>query len=292
MAGVISRIPPELAHHPAVSPIHITLDVAEQSIQKKMVVYDKDGQQHFDALSAFQKSMRGSDPDAALYWLAKMLHAGEDPRIIARRLCVSASEDVGMANSMALVVATAAWQAVERIGLPEGKHQLAHATVYVATSPKSSSTSVAIESALNDVTSNRTQPMPHHLRDKHSPGIHKAGQGFNYKHPKNHPGHFVAQDYLGVDKIFYNPTEQGAEKQVKELVENWRKEFQAVRRQATEPAATTNIPPGTCSACHHARPFDGSLMCFNGNVMATNPNPEKFLAVKPDHRCDYFEPAT
>ena len=260
--------------------IRITLSVAEESIQKKMVVYDKKGQQHYDALSAYQKAMRGSDPDAALYWLAKMIHAGEDPSVIARRLCVSASEDVGMANSMALVVANAAWQAVERIGLPEGKHQLAHATVFVATSPKSSSTSVAIAAALDDVEKNRTHPMPDHLRDKHSPGVAKLGQGFNYKHPKDYPGHFVAQDYFGADTIFYKPTENGEEKQIKLLVENWRKQFQEVRRQ-----------PGTCSTCHHGQPFNGSLMCVNGTVLAKNPNPGTVYTVKPDHRCDSFEPA-
>ena len=272
--------------------IRITLPVAEESIQKKMVVYDKKGQQHYDALSAYQKAMRGSDSDAALYWLAKMIHAGEDPSVIARRLCVSASEDVGMANSMALVVANAAWQAVERIGLPEGKHQLAHATVYVATSPKSSSTSVAIEAALGDVAEERTLPMPEHLRDKHSPGVLKAGQKSSYQHTHGKPGNFVAQDYLGADKIFYNPTENGEEKQIKLLVDNWRKQFQEVRRQASEPVAVKkNLPTGTCSVCYHGQPFNGSFMCVNGTVLAKNPNPGTVYTVKPDHRCDSFEPA-
>ena len=260
--------------------IHITLAVAEKSIQKKMVVYDKQG--HFDALSAYQKAMRGSDPDAALYWLAKMIHAGEDPNIIARRLCVSASEDVGMANSMAMLVAFAAWEAVERIGLPEAKHNLAHATVYVATSPKSSSTSVAIAAALKDVNSKRTQPMPDHLHDKHSPG---TGKNFHYKHPKDFPGNFVAQDYLGADTIFYHPTDHGEEKQIKPLVENWRKQFQEVRRQASKPIVIRKpVTLGKCSDCHYAIPaYAEDFECSSKNNSLVNKR------VKPDFSCERFE---
>jgi putative ATPase len=259
--------------------IRITLTVAEQSIQKKALLYRDDDQ--YQVISAYQKAMRGSDPDAALYWLAKMIKAGEDPRYIARRLVICASEDVGLADSMALVVANAALQAVEAIGWPEAKLQLAHATIYVATAPKSNSATRAIEAAEHEVETGRTISVPKHLEDRHYGGVRSAGQGFDYKLPHDYPGHFVAQDYLGVDRIFYKPADEGAEKLVKERVENWRKQFQAERRQAS----------GTCSACHHSHPFEDSFMCLNGTELAKNPTPEKPLKVKPDHRCHSFEPA-
>jgi putative ATPase len=260
------------------------LAVSEERIQRKMVVYDKKGQQHFDALSAYQKAMRGSDPDAALYWLAKMIHAGEDPHIIARRLCVSASEDVGMANSMAVLVAYAAWEAVDRIGLPEAKHNLAHATVYVATSPKSSSTSVAIEAALENVNSSRTQPMPDHLHDKHSPG---TGRNFLYKHPKDFPGNFVAQDYLGADLIFYKPSEQGEEKAIKPLVEDWRRQFQQERASTKiSPPPKTSTATGPCSECRFAVPaFAVNFECNSKG------SPMKCKEVEPNHTCKSFKSA-
>jgi putative ATPase len=267
--------------------IRITLDVAEQSIQRKAIGYSKDVR--FDTLSAYQKAIRGSDPDAALYWLAKMIAAGEDPHVIARRLCVSASEDVGMANSMAMLVAFAAWEAVDRIGPKEARIHLAHATVYLATSPKSFSSPVAIDAALADLENNPTHSMPEHLRDKHSPGIRG---NFLYKHPKDYPGNFVAQDYLGADTIFYHPSDQGAEKAIQPIVENWRRQFQEVRRAGKPAAPKKNLPPGTCSTCHHGQPFNGSFMCVNETELAKNPNPGKPLIVKPDNRCDSFEPAT
>ena len=219
--------------------VQITLNVAEQSIQQKALLYRDDDQ--YQVISAYQKAMRGSDPDAALYWLAKMIKAGEQPDYIARRLVICASEDVGMADSMALVVANAALQAVESIGWPEAKLQLAHATIYVATAPKSNSATKAIEAAEKEVETGRSIPVPKHLEDRHSPGVRRAGQKFDYKLPHNYPGHFVVQDYLGMDKTFYKPTDQGAEKLVKDRVENWRKQKSG--------------PPETCSACVHSRPY-------------------------------------
>jgi len=201
--------------------IHITLSVAEQSIQKKAVVYD-DEDAHYDTISAFIKSMRGSDPDAALYWLAKMIHAGEDPRFIARRIVIHAAEDVGLADPMALVLANAAFQAAEFIGWPEAQIPLAEATIYIATAPKSNSTVMAIGAAMKDVESGRTLPVPEHLRDSHYKGAKRLGHGVGYQYAHDHPEHFVVQDYLGAEKRYYEPTDQGVEKKIKERVEKWR----------------------------------------------------------------------
>ena len=203
--------------------IKITLAVAEQSIQKKAVVYDGDGDAHYDTISAFIKSMRGSDPDAALYWLAKMVHAGEDPRLIARRIVIHAAEDVGLADPMALVLANAAFQAAEFIGWPEARIPLAEATIYIATAPKSNSTVAAIGAAMREVESGRTLEVPKHLRDTHYKGAERLGHGADYKYAHDFEGHYVPQDYLGADKKFYEPTEQGVEKKIKERLENWRK---------------------------------------------------------------------
>ncbi len=202
--------------------IHITLTVAEECIQKKAVVYDADGDQHYDTISAFIKSIRGSDPDAALYWLAKMIHAGEDPRFITRRLMISAAEDIGLADPMALVLTTSAHAAAEYVGWPEARIPLAEATVYLATAHKSNSAYVAIDAALAEVRSGRTIPVPKHLRDAHYSGAKQLGHGEDYKYAHDYDGHFVAQDYLGVDKRFYNPTEEGVEKKIKERVLRWR----------------------------------------------------------------------
>ena len=201
--------------------VHIDLAAAEQSIQKKAVVYD-DEDAHYDTISAFIKSMRGSDPDAALYWLAKMIHAGEDPRFIARRIVICAAEDVGLADPMALVLANAALQVSEFVGWPEARIPLAEATIYIATANKSNSAYLAIDAALEDVKSGRTLPVPEHLRDTHYQGAERLGHGKGYEYAHDHPGHFVAQDYLGADKIYYEPTEQGVEKKIKERVEKWR----------------------------------------------------------------------
>ena len=211
--------------------IHIDLAAAEQSIQKKAVVYD-DEDAHYDTISAFIKSMRGSDPDAALYWLAKMIHAGEDPRFIARRIVICAAEDVGLADPMALVLAHAALQVSEFVGWPEARIPLAEATVYVATANKSNSAYLAIDAALEDVKSGRTLPVPEHLRDTHYQGAERLGHGKGYKYAHDHPGHFVAQDYLGADKIYYEPTEQGVEKKIKERVEKWRVELAEARKKS------------------------------------------------------------
>jgi len=202
--------------------IRIDLATAEQSIQRKAVVYDADEDGHYDTISAFIKSLRGSDPDAALYWLAKMIHAGEDPRFITRRLLVCAAEDVGLADPMALVLATAAHQAAEWVGWPEARIPIAEATIYIATAHKSNSAYRAIEAALADVRQGRTLPVPKHLRDTHYAGAERLGHGKEYQYPHDHPGHFVAQDYLGEEKHFYEPTDQGVEKKLKERLEQWR----------------------------------------------------------------------
>ena len=209
--------------------IRITLTVAEQSIQKKAVVYD-DEDAHYDTISAFIKSMRGSDPDATLYWLAKMIHAGEDPRFIARRIVIHAAEDVGLADPMALVLANAAFRAAEFIGWPEARIPLAEAAIYIATANKSNSTVMAIDAALKDVKSGRTLAVPEHLRDASYKGAKLLGHGQGYDYAHDHPGHFVAQDYLGAEKRYYEPTEQGVEKKIKERVEKWRAQFAQLKR--------------------------------------------------------------
>jgi putative ATPase len=209
--------------------VHIDLAAAEQSIQKKAVVYDGDGDAHYDTISAFIKSMRGSDPDAALYWLAKMIHAGEDPRFIARRIVICAAEDVGLADPMALLLANAALSASEFVGWPEARIPLAEATIYIATANKSNSAYKAIDAALEDVKSGRTLAVPEHLRDTHYKGAERLGHGKGYEYAHDHPEHFVAQDYLGTDKIYYEPTEQGVEKKIKERVEKRRAEFSKLR---------------------------------------------------------------
>ena len=212
--------------------IHIDLAAAEQSIQKKAVVYDRDGDGHYDTISAFIKSIRGSDPDAALYWLAKMIHAGEDPRFITRRLVISAAEDVGLADPMALVLANAAHQAAEFIGWPEARIPIAEAAIYLATAHKSNSAYSAIDAALEDVRSGRTLPVPAHLRDASYQGAKRLRHGEGYEYAHAHPGHFVAQDYLGADKRYYEPTEQGTEKKIKERLDQWRAQFAELRKQS------------------------------------------------------------
>jgi putative ATPase len=211
--------------------IRITLAVAEQSIQKKAVVYDGDGDAHYDTISAFIKSMRGSDADAALYWLAKMIHAGEDPRFIARRMVICAAEDVGLADPMALVLANAALAVAEFVGWPEARIPLAEATIYLATANKSNSAYLAIDAALADVRSGRTMAVPEHLRDAHYPGAKRLGHGAGYEYAHDAKDHFVAQDYLGADKVYYEPTEQGVEKKIKERVEKWRAQFADKRKR-------------------------------------------------------------
>lgn len=206
--------------------IRFTREVAEESIQKKAVVYDADEDQHYDTISAFIKSMRGSDPDAAIYWLAKMLYAGEDIRFIARRIVICASEDVGMADSNALTVAVAAQQAVEFIGLPEARIPLAHAAVYVATAPKSNRAYMAIDKAMEEVKQGVTLAVPKHLRDANHKKAAKALGHEGYKYAHNYEGGFVPQAYLPEGRIYYEPTENGLEKRIKERLEYWRAQFE------------------------------------------------------------------
>lgn len=202
--------------------VHITLAVAEQSIQKKAIVYDGDGDAHYDTISAFIKSMRGSDPDATLYWLAKMIHAGEDPRFITRRMLIAAAEDVGLADPMALVLTAAAHQAAEFVGWPEARIPIAEAAIYIATANKSNTSIIAIDAALADVRAGRTLSVPQHLRDAHYKGAARLGHGEGYQYSHDAPEHFAPQDYLGAFKRYYEPTDQGVEKKIKERVDRWR----------------------------------------------------------------------
>jgi len=203
--------------------IRISLDIAQESIQKRAVLYDKGDDAHYDTISAFIKSVRGSDPDAALYWLAKMLYAGEDPRFILRRLIVLAGEDIGMADPMGLVVANAAAQAYEYIGLPEGIFPITEATIYLATAPKSNS-AFAYHAALQEIGENGAGPVPIHLMDG-SRDAKGLGHGQGYDYPHNHEDHWTPQQYLPeslLGKTFYDPSDQGYEAQVQEKVRRWR----------------------------------------------------------------------
>ena len=198
--------------------IHITLDVASECIQKRVVQYDKDGDSHYDTISAFIKSMRGSDPDAAAYYLAKMLYAGEDIKFIARRIMICASEDVGNADPHAIMVAVSAAQAVERVGMPEAQIILSQAATYVACAPKSNAACVAIDRAMETVRTVKTAPVPPHLRDSHYRGAEKLGRGTGYLYAHDFPDHYVKQQYLPdslTDAKFYEPTENGYEKEIK-----------------------------------------------------------------------------
>lgn len=199
--------------------IHIDLDVAQECIQKRVVRYDKTGDNHYDTISAFIKSMRGSDPDAAVYYLARMLYAGEDLMFIARRIMICAAEDVGNADPQALVVAVAAAQAAERIGLPEAQIILAEAVTYVASAPKSNAACLAVFEALQAVKDQKTMPVPVHLQDAHYKGAAKLGHGQGYLYAHDYPNHYVKQQYLpdGMEGTeFYRPTENGYEKKIKE----------------------------------------------------------------------------
>jgi len=203
--------------------IHITLDVAQESIQRRAILYDKDGDVHYDTISAFIKSVRGSDPDAALYWLAKMLYAGEDPRFILRRLVILAGEDIGLADPMGLVVASAAAQAFEFVGLPEGVYPIVEATLYLATAPKSNSAGSYFR-ALKQVEDEGQVQVPQHLQDASRDG-RAFGHGQGYLYPHEFEGHWTPQNYLP-DAIkgmsFYKPSNQGYEAQVAERLARWR----------------------------------------------------------------------
>jgi len=205
--------------------IHYTLKIAEESVQKKAVVYDKGEDSHYDTISAFIKSMRGSDPDAALYWLAKMLYAGEDPRFIARRIVICAAEDVGNADPQALIVANAALQISEFVGMPEARIPLAQATVYIASAPKSNACYMGIEKAIADVEKGRTLEVPMHLKDSHYPSAERLGHGEGYKYAHSYKDHFVKQDYIPKKRVYYEPADIGYEKKIKEYLEKLKKKI-------------------------------------------------------------------
>lgn len=219
--GVITTEPSEDGR------VHITMEVAMECIQKRAVRYDKDGDNHYDTISAFIKSMRGSDVDAAIYYLAKMLYAGEDIKFISRRIMICASEDVGNADPMALVVATSAAQAIERIGMPEAQIILSQAVAYVAGAPKSNASNNAIFAAMNAVKQEKTGAIPAYLMDAHYKGAAKLGHGLDYKYPHDYPNHYCNQEYLPEGlrgSTFYEFNEQGYEKVIKERMEKIRSE--------------------------------------------------------------------
>jgi len=194
--------------------VRIDLEVAEASIQRKALVYDGTGDEHYDVISAFIKSMRGGDPDAAVYWLARMLEAGEDPRFIARRIAILASEDIGNADPRALGVASAAAQITERVGMPECQLTLAQAAIYMATAPKSNASAKAIWAAMKDVREGRTVPVPRHLRDTHYAGAARLQEGDKYQYSHDSPTGWVDQQYLGVEQRYYEPTGRGYEEKI------------------------------------------------------------------------------
>jgi putative ATPase len=198
--------------------IDFNLKVAEESIQKKAVVYDKNEDGHYDTISAFIKSMRGSDPDAALYWLAKMLYAGEDPRFIARRIVICAAEDVGNADPQALVVANAAMQVSEFVGMPEARIPLAQAVCYIACAPKSNAAYLGIDKAMKDVEEGRTMEVPDHLKGTGYSGAKKLGHGVEYKYAHDYKDHYVDQKYIPEKRIYYEPTDAGYEKVIREYL--------------------------------------------------------------------------
>jgi len=203
----------------------VTLALIEEALQQRLLSYDKSGDNHYDIVSAFIKSMRGSDPDAALYWMMRMLEAGEDPRFIARRVVIHAAEDVGLADPMALVVATAAAHAVEHVGMPEARIPLTEAVLYIACAPKSNSVVTAIGRALKDVQQGQTLPVPMHLRDTSYPGAQRLGHGKGYRYPHDFPDHYVDQSYLpeGVKtQDYYEPSDQGHESRIKQRLRLWK----------------------------------------------------------------------
>lgn len=205
----------------------VSLKIAEQAVQKRVLSYDKNGDEHYNTISAFIKSMRGSDPDAAVYWLARMLAAGEDPKFIARRIVIQAAEDVGNADPMALVIATAAAQAVQFVGLPEAQIPLAQAAIYLACAPKSNASYVAIGRANKDVAERKAPVVPRHLRDANYPGAKALGHGEGYQYPHSFPGHYVEQEYLPEgtkSQPYYEPTSHGHEAKFKQRLERLRKE--------------------------------------------------------------------
>ena len=210
--------------------IHINLKIAEQCIQKRVLKYDKDGDNHYDTISAFIKSMRGSDPDAAVYYLARMLYAGEDIKFIARRIMICASEDVGNADPQALVVATNACLAIERLGMPEARIVLSQAATYVACAPKSNAAYMAVDKALDIVKNEKTYGVPVHLQDAHYKSAGKLGHGIGYKYAHDYKNHYVKQQYLPDElegTVFYEPTDNGYEKKIKEHLDKIKAEAES-----------------------------------------------------------------
>jgi putative ATPase len=224
--GVLSALGGEPGAAAPADPVDFTLEVAQDSIQRKVLDYDATGDAHYDVASAFIKSMRGSDADAALYWLARMLEAGEDPRFIARRIVIFASEDVGNADPRALLVAAATLQAVEFVGLRECQLNLAQAVTYLATAPKSNASTVAIGKARADVRQGRTLQVPEHLRDAHYPGAAQLGHGEGYQYAHNFDGAWVDQPYLPEDRRYYEPTDRGYEAEIRQRMEEIRRRKQ------------------------------------------------------------------
>ena len=219
-------------------PVRVDLAAAAESIQRKAIRYDGTGDEHYDAASALIKSMRGSDPDAAVYWLARMLEAGEDPRFVARRIAICAAEDVGNADPMALVVASAAAQVTLMVGMPECQLPLSQAAIYIATAPKSNASAIAVWTAAEDVRTGRTLPVPRHLRDAHYPGAARLGHGAGYAYAHDHEGGYVAQDYLGSPRTYYHPTDRGFEAVIAERLAGLR------ARSGDPPPAAGPDPPG------------------------------------------------
>jgi putative ATPase len=207
--------------------IHITLEAARECIRRKLIHFDGSGDEHYDAASAFIKSMRGTDPDSALYWMAYLLEAGQDPRFIARRICIAAAEDVGNADPMALVVATAAWQACEFIGMPEARILLAQAATYVACAPKSNAAYAGIDSALADVREKKSVAVPTHLRDAHYPGAKKLGRGEGYKYAHDFEDGFVPQNHGIARGAYYHPVDRGKEAEFRERLERFKRRCQS-----------------------------------------------------------------
>ena len=217
--AVLSQVGDPHAAPEKAGEIAVDLAVAEESIQQKAIVYDGTGDEHYDAASALIKSMRGSDPDAAIYWMARMLEAGEDPRFVARRVVICAAEDVGNADPAALMLAVAAMEAVQFVGMPEARIPLAEAVTYIACAPKSNAAYLAIDKAMEDVRENRTVPVPKHLRDANYPGAKRFGHGEGYKYAHDYEGGVAPQDYLGVDKTYYEPTDHGREAKIRERLD-------------------------------------------------------------------------
>ena len=235
--GVKSSLAPENAG--VGGTIVFDLRLAEDSIQRKVLEFDPTGDTHYDVASAFIKSLRGSDPDAALYWLARLLESGEDPRFVARRLVIFASEDVGNADPFGLVLANAAWDAVEKVGMPECRINLAHAVCYLATSLKSNASYMGVEAALEDVRKGRTLPVPKHLKDTNYRGAQEQfGHGAGYKYAHDFAGGWVDQDYVPADVEYYHPTDRGHEAKIKARLDELRKRKQANR------GAKPEQPPG------------------------------------------------